>query len=291
MDEHWARDDVVAEYSSFDFLLEPERMILQEIRPRLAGMRMLDIGVGGGRTTQHFMDLVGEYVGVDYSPKMIQACKRRFEEPHDRVSFHVMDARDMSGLTSGSFDLVLFSFNGLDLVGSDQDRLRALEEIHRVCRQGGMFCFSSHNMDFVRVGFSVTRSVRRLLKSRAIRKRPSELIRRPDLLLDAVKRPIRWRSLNPDRRSLFRAGHGVVVERRPRYELTKSFYSVPDEQVMTGMYYIQPHREILRLRQVGFDEARLFAPDGTEVTDRATGDLSDHWWVYYLCTRRASPRA
>ena len=291
MHEHWIREDVVAEYTSFEFLFEPERAILQEIRSRLAGMRMLDIGVGGGRTTQFFIEHVGEYVGVDYSPTMIQACSRRFEGQGDRVSFHVMDARDLGALQSESFDFVLFSFNGLDLVGEDQDRLRALEEIHRVCREGGLFCFSSQNMDFVRGAFSVRHSVRRLLQSQVVRDRPADLLLRPRALLEAVRRPIRWRKLNPDHRSLVRAGHGIIVERRSRYELTKSFYSLPNEQLLTRMYYIQPQQQISQLRQSGFNDVRVFAPDGAEVTDRATPDLMDHRWLYYLCVRTALAHA
>ena len=38
---------------------------------------MLDIGVGTGRTTMHFAGLVKEYVGVDYSSALIQACPEK----------------------------------------------------------------------------------------------------------------------------------------------------------------------------------------------------------------------
>src|SRR6266540_4087351 len=213
MHEHWIREDVVAEYTSFEFLFEPERAILQEIRSRLAGMRMLDIGVGGGRTTQFFIEHVGEYVGVDYSPTMIQACSRRFEGQGDHVSFHVMDARDLGALQSESFDFVLFSFNGLDLVGEDQDRLRALEEIHRVCRDGGLFCFSSQNMDFVRGAFSVRHSVRRILQSKVVRDRPDELLfasqrTAPDsyVLHPAATADLAAQAVRVQRRSRLRAG-------------------------------------------------------------------------------------
>lgn len=38
-------------------------------------MTMLDIGVGAGQTTPYFAQSVKEYIGIDYSSQMIQACR------------------------------------------------------------------------------------------------------------------------------------------------------------------------------------------------------------------------
>ena len=38
---------------------------------------LLDIGVGGGRTTQYFSPLVERYKGIDISPKFINVCKKK----------------------------------------------------------------------------------------------------------------------------------------------------------------------------------------------------------------------
>ena len=40
---------------------------------------MLDIGVGGGRTTYYFKDLVKKYKGIDIAPKFIESCKNKFK--------------------------------------------------------------------------------------------------------------------------------------------------------------------------------------------------------------------
>jgi SAM-dependent methyltransferase len=101
---------------------------------------MLDIGVGGGRTTRHFAPLVHSYIGVDLSERMVRVSRRRF--PRER--FEMADVRALP-FADSSFDFVLFSFNGLDYV-PPEDRRRALREIRRVGRAGGWFCFSAHNL-------------------------------------------------------------------------------------------------------------------------------------------------
>ena len=61
--------DIVDIYGSCmgNRLTKPEETILGIIRDRLPEMRMLDIGVGCGRTSIYFMDQVREYIGIDYS--------------------------------------------------------------------------------------------------------------------------------------------------------------------------------------------------------------------------------
>ena len=51
--------------STHSELQPPERAILDRIATWLTGRRMLDVGVGGGRTTLHFAPVVGSYVGID----------------------------------------------------------------------------------------------------------------------------------------------------------------------------------------------------------------------------------
>ncbi len=66
-------------------------------------MDMLDIGVGGGRTTRHFAPLARTYLGVDYSAAMIARCKREFPS----FRFAVADARRLAFAADESYDLVL----------------------------------------------------------------------------------------------------------------------------------------------------------------------------------------
>jgi ubiquinone/menaquinone biosynthesis C-methylase UbiE len=103
---------------------------------------MLDLGVGGGRTTAHFAALAGSYLGVDYSEEMVRACTVRF--PHLR--FMQADARAMPQCADASFDFVLFSYNGIDYV-EETGRQRVLDEVRRVLSPHGSFAFSTHNLN------------------------------------------------------------------------------------------------------------------------------------------------
>jgi ubiquinone/menaquinone biosynthesis C-methylase UbiE len=158
-------EDVVKVYASQCELKKPEETILNEIRHQLPNMRMLDIGVGGGRTTIHFAHLAKEYTGIDYSHEMVKICCQRFKEAPKNISFVTVDARNLESFRDSQFDFVLFSFNGIDYV-NHEDRMRIFEEIHRVLKKGGYFCFSTHNLNYASTQCSIhlTRHPTRLAK-------------------------------------------------------------------------------------------------------------------------------
>ncbi|HEY8544967.1 MAG TPA: class I SAM-dependent methyltransferase [Acidimicrobiales bacterium] len=110
-------------------------LFADHLRP---GMDVLDLGVGAGRTTPHLQGLGGRYVGIDLEPAMVDAARARFPDADLRVG----DAADLSAFDDGSFDAVVFSFNGLDYV---TERRRCLAECHRVLRPGGLLLASRHN--------------------------------------------------------------------------------------------------------------------------------------------------
>jgi len=58
---------IVGYYAQLTALQPAEKTILTLLQERLSTMKMLDLGVGAGRTTKYFAPLVGEYIGVDYS--------------------------------------------------------------------------------------------------------------------------------------------------------------------------------------------------------------------------------
>ncbi len=88
-------EDVVGYYFALGDLWKPESTILNELRERLPDMRILDIGVGTGRTTTHFAFLAKEYIGIDYSNEMIKACVEKFQNFPKKISFLTVDARNM----------------------------------------------------------------------------------------------------------------------------------------------------------------------------------------------------
>jgi SAM-dependent methyltransferase len=131
--------EVASYYAALNYLTPCERLLFDEyLRP---GMAILDLGVGGGRTTPYLSAVAGRYVGMDYAPEMIAVCRKKFPG----LEFKVAAASDLSIFDSLSLDAVVMAFNGMDYVIPDEERYRALREIHRVLRPRGVLIFSSHN--------------------------------------------------------------------------------------------------------------------------------------------------
>ena len=59
---------IVSYYEKLHFLFPIEEKILLD--ERISSMRVLDLGVGGGRTTRYFAPCAQEYWGLDISPGM-----------------------------------------------------------------------------------------------------------------------------------------------------------------------------------------------------------------------------
>ena len=102
---------------------------------------VLDLGVGGGRTTIFLSSDERRYIGVDYSREMIEVCRSKFPA----LPFYVLDASDLSIFDAGQFDVIVFSFNGIDYLYPDGKREQCLKEVSRLLRPGGKFIFSVHN--------------------------------------------------------------------------------------------------------------------------------------------------
>jgi SAM-dependent methyltransferase len=139
---HYGLPEVVAAYGRQTALQPGEAALLSRLEGAIHGKDVLDLGVGAGRTTEHLAPLAGRYVGMDYSPGMIEECRRRYPG----LDLRHGDARDLGAFEEGSFDFVLFSYNGLDDVDPG-GRLKILAEVHRVLRPGGIFAFSAHNLE------------------------------------------------------------------------------------------------------------------------------------------------
>lgn len=137
----WASAHLAEGYAAADGWSDVgERAALLAVADEMRGRAVLDIGVGGGRTTALLRLLTDRYVGIDYSAAMVDAARRRF--PDERLN--VGDVRDLSAFPDASFALALFSFNGIDYMGHD-DRQAALVEVRRILMPAGAFVFSSHN--------------------------------------------------------------------------------------------------------------------------------------------------
>ncbi len=244
----YATRRIVRHYAALRELQPAEQTIFNLLRDRLPKMQMLDIGVGGGRTTLHFAPAVASYIGIDSSAKMIAACRQRFA---DQV-FECGDARAMPQFADNSFDFVLFSFNGLDYM-PHADRLRVLQEVRRICRPGGYFCFSSHNLQAMEQMFCWKNQLSR-----------NPLTTYSNLVMLLLLRGLN-RSISP--RRLKAADHAVIRDESHNFRLQT--------------YYVRPQVQIQQL--AAFQTSWIYSwQSGLEITDSA--DASPDLWLYYLCT-------
>jgi len=281
---HFERDDVAREYAAFDFLLPAEAVVFDGLERSgvLSDSRVLDIGIGGGRTTAHLLGRCAAYVGMDVSEAMVDATRARTAADTSPPSLTRADARSLP-FPARSFDVVLFSFNGLDGVGDHEERLHCLREIRRVCAPGAAFVFSSDNLCFVEQRLSPTRLAAGVLRNALSGETLRVLRRRSRSLPGHLVRPLRVRLCNPSARQLRKVDHAGIVVDRYRYEMLSEAHTAPGERIRLPGYCIRPTAQVHQLTEVGFEEVRAFAPDGSEVTADLGSGLADHMWLYYRC--------
>ena len=231
-------------------LFASEEAILASIQEELRGKAILDIGVGAGRTTAHLMAISKEYVGIDYSEKMIRLCGERFAD----ATLMVCDARDMSVFDCEQFAAAFYCYNGIDEV-SPADRILILKEVNRVLKKGGIFVFSSHNLDWEAApfysfsGFSFS----------------------PD--------PIRLIRDNTNRLRAFASG---LITRIRNKSSTSGYAVVMEHETLKGMvlptYYISKEAQVRQLLDVGF--CQVVALDSRGLVIDSQKSVSDAWLNY-----------
>lgn len=139
----YSRPEVARRFRVSSSWVNPgERVTLLAVAPLVRSRRILDIGVGAGRTVAIVSLLSDSYVGIDYSPVMVAECKKAYPE----VDIRLGDARNLSAFPDKSVDFVFFSFNGIDSM-DETGRRQVLGEVHRVLDEGGYFVFSTLNKD------------------------------------------------------------------------------------------------------------------------------------------------
>jgi ubiquinone/menaquinone biosynthesis C-methylase UbiE len=245
---------VVQYYTQLKELQPAEQTILDQFKDRWSTMKMLDIGVGGGRTTQHFSQVAANYIGIDYSAEMIAACENRFLDS-PKASFNVVDARDMNKFEDNSFDFILFSFNGIDYI-SHTDRLRVLQEISRVGKSGGFFFFSSHNLQVFEREFNFKRQLSF-----------NPLKTYTNLVMFSL-----LRAFNPalTLQKLQAASYTIVKDESHNFRL--------------NTYYVR-HQEQLDQLGPNFSDIKSYSwKTGLELTNERELDANSDLWLYYLCT-------
>lgn len=230
----------------------------------LAGGAMLDIGIGGGRTTPLLSAVNPNYIGVDYIPQLVEAARAQFPN----ADLRQMDARHLS-FGDQSFDAVLFSYNGIDSVGH-ADRISILAEVFRVLKPGGRFCFSSLN----RYGPSF---VQRIGLPSGIDTHNARAF-----VLD-LARAVRWYG------AFLMVGLPIYLKTRNAGAESETDEMVP-KQVMahyggTVLMFSSVAANIALLTQAGFDVQAILDTAGHAVA--ANARANDSRWIYYVARKPA----
>jgi SAM-dependent methyltransferase len=118
-----------------------ERSAMQRIKDDVRGTPILDLGVGTGRTIAMLRPLSYDYRALDFSPAMVAVSRAR----HPEARIDLGDARTLAGFPAAHYGLVTFPYAGIDAM-SPEDRRRVLASVRRVLAPGGMFYFSTLNL-------------------------------------------------------------------------------------------------------------------------------------------------
>jgi SAM-dependent methyltransferase len=214
------------------------------------GRRVLDIGIGAGRTTGYLARLAADYTGLERSPAMLAQARQSYPD----AKLIEGDMRDLSPLADRSFDSVFLPWNTIDAVSHD-DRLKVLSEVRRVLKVGGLFIFSSQNR----------------------------------LSRDAGVGPRLRYSLNPIRQAKEAVRYAVSMRNflrlRP-FEIRHEDYSILNgdgHQFSVLHYYIDPEQQARQLSAAGFDYVECVDENGNSVDGH---DSAHAGTIHYVAKSR-----
>jgi ubiquinone/menaquinone biosynthesis C-methylase UbiE len=255
----WSDRSTVRSFRDREGWSDPgERAAFECVRADAANQPILDLGVGAGRTVPLLLGISNDYVGLDYTPELVQACRQK----HPDVRIIQGDARDLSQFADASLQLVVFSFNGIDAVNA-HDRHSILREVRRVLRVGGAFLFSSHNRNGPGHGEGLSYGVHKT-------RNPAKLAHRLMVALLHATRTVR----NYERYSkLSYDGDGYSIRNA----------SAHDHGIV--IHYISLQDQLSQLEQVGFrPDPLIFAnSDGRPLLP---GDSTNDAWWFHLVVRK-----
>jgi SAM-dependent methyltransferase len=238
---------VVNWYAGLTELTLVEKKVFEENQKIISDATLLDIGIGGGRTTHYLIGKCKNYIGVDYAQEFVAHGRQKFPSADIRL----MDARDLSSFKDHTFDVVNFSFNGIDYVDLE-GRMKVMKEVHRVLKPNGLFFFSTHNKDhhtFNKLPWTDSRN--------------SWLTNLKTLLKLVFFLPKHYSMKS---REVYKEGYAIINDSAHNFSL------------MT--FYTSPVFLKTQLKEAGFTSIELLKKNGASGTD----DLLDDW-IFVLCKR------
>jgi ubiquinone/menaquinone biosynthesis C-methylase UbiE len=248
--ESYRRDEIMRSYLQDTYLFKAEQLLLQQYAAPLSAGHLLDIGIGGGRTTGNIIDRVKEYTGVDFSDRFIEEVKKKYDAPHVHIRWG--DARNLDMFGDDTFDFVLFSFNGIDCVPFE-DREKILGECFRVLKAGGHLFFSFHN----------TGALDRLYSF--------QFPKNPLNWLPEWKRKTKLEKVNGPKSAFKEKKHFALYDGADFFE--------------TIVVYVHPALQKEMLEATGFRDVRFYGASSASPVPTARFDTINTDWIYADCRK------
>jgi SAM-dependent methyltransferase len=252
-------DEYVDAYRNYT-LAKSERKILALLKDRWHKVKMLDIGVGTGRTSYTFASIVNDYIGIDYSKKMIERCKDIIGE-NEAVRFDFQCATDLSKYYDRKFDFVLFSMNGICSVGHNE-RVKIISEVYNVMEDDGLFFFSTHSLHAFPCHFPFHIRLPKFSK-----KQPFHW------LYQSIKLYTRRNRIN----KIYRNVNKKEICNKPWAILTTG-----DHDFKMQIYYIKPDYQVKQLKEAGFEVVAVYDENGEERNPLSETICE---YMYFLCKK------
>jgi len=123
-------------YGAEDDVLRITETLLK-LLPRAANeTRLLELGVGTGRLAVPLARAGVNVTGIDISPEMLDVCRGKYSWPNLRLVCG--DVRHLQPLELEPVDIVLFAFNSLLHLLTEDDQRRSLTEARRLLKADGI---------------------------------------------------------------------------------------------------------------------------------------------------------
>ena len=100
----------------------------------LKNSTVLDVGCGNGKNIKYLLDNDIRAFGIDFSEKLVKVCKRK------KLDVTVGDVLDIP-FNDNSFDNII-SIAVIHHLQKEEDRIKALNEMIRVCKNNGKILIS-----------------------------------------------------------------------------------------------------------------------------------------------------